>query len=956
MAMTMRSCAVLAGTALALASWTGVASAQETAMDLSALMDAGGDKGGNKDKKKPDFPPFDEVSDGFEKVANNGDGNGFYTLWVKKKNGQMLAELPSGFSGQKQFFAMTVPTGELFAGLQAGDLYCYWKRFDKRLALIAPNVSVKSSGDQESKDSIKRHFTDRVILDVPIVCMGPGGQPVIDMDDLLLGKASQLYGFYGSGMKRNLATIEKAKSFPDNIEVAFEVPTSGGTLQTFYYSISKIEGSPGYKPRVSDERLGYFTTAHRDLGKFSREDVWQRYITRWHLEKAEKNLSMSPPKEPIEFYIEHTVPVRYRRWVKEGIEYWNEAFEDIGITDAIVVHYQDKSTGTNMDKDPEDVRYNFIRWLSNDIGTAIGPSRAHPETGEILDADVVLTDGWIRAFYYQANEFLPGFALEGFAKEDLDWLEEHPQWDPRVRLASPSERQAILAERAVKRARRLAGDGDQHEPISIYAVEGVQELAQSIGSEAALCLASQGKAWDMTLAGLTFNMMGMLEEGEDDDTDRIDGIPEWFVGPMLADLVAHEVGHTLGLRHNFKASSLYSLGEMNSPDFKGKTPFTGSVMDYNPVNVNMDEGPVQGDFAMIHIGPYDRWVIAYGYTLDDPEEVLSRVSEENHAYATDWDTTGPDPLARRYDFAADPLEFAQNRMKIANWHRERILDEFVEDGDSWGRARRGYDITLGTQTSAVSMMANWIGGAFINKDKKGDPGARKPIEVVPAETQRKALDFVIANSFNDDAFGLTHELLEHMTIEKHTYGGQGSPYDDATWPVHDRVSGVQASALSMIMRPTTLRRVYDNEFLVPEDEDAFTLAEMMNTVTQAIWTETKRGSSGTFTTRKPMVSSLRRALQREHLERLIDLSMGDAYGTAGKTIANLAVAHLEEIRKNLNATMQGGSKVDPYTAAHFEEARTRIRKALDAQYIYNTDDMGGGGGGLIIMLGDEDAK
>ena len=107
------------------------------------------------------------------------------------------------------------------------------------------------------------------------------------------------------------------------------------------------------------------------------------YINRWHLQKRDSKLKLSPPKEPIRFYVEHTAPVRYRRWIKAGIDYWNKAFEKVGLVDAIVIEYQDASPDSraHMEKDPEDVRYNFIRWLNNDVGTAIGPSRVHPETG-----------------------------------------------------------------------------------------------------------------------------------------------------------------------------------------------------------------------------------------------------------------------------------------------------------------------------------------------------------------------------------------------------------------------------------------------------------------------------------------------------------------------------------------------------------------------------------------------
>ena len=937
--------------------------------DVAALMAAAAASGGSsgESKKQPDFPEWKEVSEGFSKVVSTADGSdSLYGIWTRAKDGQMLAELPAGYQGQKHYIALTVPTGELFSGLQAGDLYVSWKRFDKRLALIEPNLDVRSTGDQESKDSIGNHFVDRVVLDVPIVCMGPNNQPVIDMDDLLVGQASRFYGGYGNGMNRNLATITKAKAFPENVELAFTVPT-GGDLKTYHYSISRIPDGNGYQPRAADDRVGYFMTTYRDLGKFRDDQVRTRYINRWRLEKADPKLKLSPPKEPITFYVEHTVPIRYRRWVKEGVLFWNQAFERIGITDAVVVHYQDKATGAHMDKDPEDVRYNFLRWLSNDIGTAIGPSRAHPLTGQILDADIVLTDGWIRHFWYQSHEFLPQTAMAGFTEADLAWFSEHPDWDPRVRLAPPKDRAAVRAGVAEDRARSAVSG------LSSLATMGTQmrdssalhQLAARLGPDASLCLAAEGKAQQMSVAGLQFALGGLVggdaDDGERKDGDApaeddeeeeslIDGIPESFVGPMLADLVAHECGHTLGLRHNFKASSLYSLAEMNSAAFKGAKPFAGSVMDYIPVNINMDDGELQGDWAMIGCGPYDLWAIEYGYGFGDPAEVAKRCADPGLAYATDFDTAGPDPLARRYDFAADPLEYCESRMRLARQQRGKVLDDFVKDGDSWGRARRGYSITLGTQTQSLSMMANWVGGAFLNKDHKGDPGEREPIVPVPVETQRRALRFVIDNAFHDESFGLTPDLLQHMTLQKWSDPDDWfTAYDDATFPLHDRIAGIQASALSMLLSPTTLRRVYDNELLVPADEDALTLVELMATVGGDVWSELS-GGKGSFTNRKPMISSLRRNLQAEHVERLIDLSLGAVWGAVEKPVSNLAVAQLRDLSEQLAAALDGGG-LDDYSKDHLVEARIRIGKALDAQYVYNADAMGGGGS-TIFYLGE----
>lgn len=907
-----------------------------------------------------DFPPFDKVSEGFEKVVSSVDGASFYDLWVNKKNGNMLAELPRGYERQKHFFALTVSSGETFAGLQGADFYTYWKRYDDRLALIQPNMEVRSTGDAESKASLEQIWTDTVLLDVPILTMGPGGQPVIDMDALILGNASTFFGGSGRGLNTRLTTIKKSKTFEKNIEIAFEVPASAGRFKTFHCSISNVVGTAGYKPREADSRVGYFATSYRDLGKFDYKSKNVRYVNRWNLEKRDPNLKLSPPKQPIVFYVEHTVPVRYRRWVREGIEYWNKAFEQCGFLNAVEVRYQDATTGEHMDKDPEDARYNFIRWLSNDVGTAIGPSRAHPETGEILDADVVLTDGWIRAFWYQYNEYMPQLSTEGFSPELLAWLEKHPSWDPRIRMASPAQRDFILAQRAQRGVLPYGGHPIAMSDPTLMGDDEFDGLVGRVSQMNGLCMAADGRAFDMMLMRMHLEMLDMLpgQPDEDDDDedegdedpkeepketkgDVLDGVPDWFAGPALADLVAHEVGHTLGLRHNFKASSLYTMEEINSEDVKGTKPQTASVMDYNPVNINMEDGPVQGDYFMIDIGPYDMWAIKYGYTTDNKalEDILAECSKPEHVYGTDEDTFGPDPYARRYDFAKDTINFAKSRQRLVDYHRERILDGFVKEGESWAQSRRAYQITLAIQSSSISIMSNWVGGSFVNRDKKGDPGDRAPIEAVDPDQQREAIEWIIEHCFYDEAFGLTPELLTHMTVEK-WYDDMGSIMDDPTWPVHDRILGIQASALTQLMNPITLQYVWDNEYRDREN-DPLTLPELLDDLREAAWTEVNGEVDEHYTNAEPMISSLRRNLQREHLERLIDLTMpGDGFTAAEKPISNLALMNLRDLQSRIDETLgQANSKIDAYTVAHLTEAKNRIDQVLNAQYIYNTNDI-----------------
>lgn len=954
--MKIRDCfrAPMALLALAGAAWTPAALAQEDG---------------------PDFPPFAEVSKGYEKVVSTVDGQSFYTLWIRRKDGQILAELPRGWQGQKHFFAGAIAGGHPWAGLQSGyfynnaDRYAYWRRYDRRVALIAPQLEVKSTGDAESRDGVARHFTDRVLLDVPIVTMGPSGNPVIDMDDLIIDGAGRFFGGSASGLNANLATIKEVKAFPENVEISFEAPAAGGQLTTFHYSISLIPDNTGYRPRKADERLGYFTTEFSDFGKYKDDEVPIRYINRWHLEKRDPNLRLSPPKEPIVFYIEHTVPVRYRRWMKEGVLMWNKAFERVGIKDAIEVYYQDKETGAHMDKDPEDVRYNFILWLANNEGTAVGPSRTHPLTGQILDADVVITDGWIRYFWYQYKDLMPDILTQGFSPETLAWLETRPQWDPRLRLAPPVERNRILAERAARGPMPMGGHPAANVDSHLAGDDHYDGLFGCHQQHNGMCLAPMGKAMDMARAGLFMQIAGFADEPgvfaqpadpaqpgagepkkpEEPKEDTLDGIPESFVGPLLADLVAHEVGHTLGLRHNFKASSIYTLAQINSEEFKGKKPFTGSVMDYNPVNFNkLAEGGFQGDFGMVDIGPYDFWVIEYGYTTDEKQlpAILARVSEPELAFGTDEDTWGSDPLIRPYDFTSKPLDFAKAQVALAAQHRGKLLDAFVDKGEAWSKARRGYRITFFMQAQAVSMMAQWVGGAHVNRDRKGDPGNRAPIVPVAAADQRDALAFVLQNSFQDESFGLTPDMLTYFARDAWT-----GTMDDSAWPVHDEIMGFQASVMTMLLNPTTLKGVYDNELMIASDKDALTLPELLDTVFANVWKELDAPPQGQFSARRPMISSLRRNLQREHMERLIDLAGPDSgFSAAYKPISNLALAQLRDLKAKVDKALQGPS--DPYTKAHLSEVSARVDKVLNATYIYNQAS-GSPFGGLFLRTAPE---
>ena len=162
----------------------------------------------------------------------------------------------------------------------------------------------------------------------------------------------------------------------------------------------RVTAAPGERPAPGTgeaARLDHLVISPvKDFSSDNNDTAFLRYVKRWRLERAEpedpkRPGRLSAPKKKIVFWIEKSVPMEYRAYVREGILEWNKAFEKIGFRDAIEVRQQEIE-----DFDPEDINYNTFRWITSDQGYAMGPSRANPLTGEILDADIVFDGSMVR--------------------------------------------------------------------------------------------------------------------------------------------------------------------------------------------------------------------------------------------------------------------------------------------------------------------------------------------------------------------------------------------------------------------------------------------------------------------------------------------------------------------------------------------------------------------------------
>ena len=392
-------------------------------------------------------------------------------------------------------------------------------------------------------------------------------------------------------------------------------------------------------------------------------------INRWRLEKANPKAKLSPPKKQIVWYIEDNVPEEYRPYVQEGILEWNKAFEKIGYKDAIAVRWQHERD----DFEPEDINYCTLRWITTGSTFAMSGLRSEPahrrddrrrrdlrrELDQDLARGVCVPDG-------RAHP-RPG-----------PWRPRHPA--PH-RSRSPW-REIISPIMAMKQGFGLAVASSRHRPRRGAATP------QSCGThprqrdgrpwpldvvpsgwdpiQAHLCQRiepgpAQPRATtrppspsEMRFATLALAMADQTPADKDKDKEKDKDknkdkrkqkrkrnrlkLPEEFLGQAIKEVVMHEVGHSLGLRHNFKASIMLRPDQINDTSITRVKGMTGSVMDYNPINI-APKGQKQGDYASTTIGPYDYWAIEYAYTAGRRQRGR-RAQEDRRSFA------GPRPRLR----------------------------------------------------------------------------------------------------------------------------------------------------------------------------------------------------------------------------------------------------------------------------------------------------------------------
>ncbi|MBL4848519.1 MAG: zinc-dependent metalloprotease [Planctomycetes bacterium] len=849
--------------------------------------------------------------------------DGFLNLWrptkaSTEKGQRILASIDKAQLGKPFFLATSISGGSDYAGWQWEDKLVRLERFDKQLLLIELNTQQRAEKGKPIAEVVSRTYEDRLISSFPITAIGKKGELLFDLGQLLAGNYSTFFGGFFS-LRSSLAQFVKVKAFPKNVEVGIRMPLYGdGTFMTLHYSISELPALKDYTARDADDRVGYFLTAVRDYSKGKPQDGRMvRMINRWKLEKADASLKLSPPKEPIVFYIERTVPIAYRQAVAAGILEWNKAFEQIGIRGAIVVRQQ---TDTQFsDIDPEDVRYNFFRWITSESAFAMGPSRVDPRNGRILDADIIFDDSMLRGYMTDYDVLLRDAPKKQLTRASAQLLEDHPRLHP---LAHKRTRKPDPRLQSLKQALREVLRPNDKATRTIKTADQLNEFVRQRGR---LCQVGSYMPQQVGLLRLALSNAATGKGGFSPYIDQI-----------VKETVMHEVGHTLGLRHNFQASSWLTFEQINAKDRPGA--ISASVMDYHPVNL---AGPdlAQGNFLATTIGPYDMIAIEYGYSLSkegskELKAIPRKIAAQGLPYATDEDVGSPDASIARWDLGKNPIAFANARTKLVQKLWKDLEKRVVSDDQGYSRLRRALNILLfEVQTSALSV-SRQIGGLEFHRDHKGDPNARPPISVTPAADQRAALKWLAEHILEGKALRVPPELEEKLAAGRWVHWGTRDGSATLDYSVMDRVVGIQSWILFALTADDVLARVWENEARQARVRGAkpLTVVELFDTIERAVFKDFEK-PIGAASAVNPYVARQRQALQDAYVRRLIALSLGN--GTAPAVANKMATQRLLQLEGNFAAVLAGAKgKLDPYTRAHLEVLRARAKKVRNPEYVH----------------------
>ncbi|MBK8321384.1 MAG: zinc-dependent metalloprotease [Betaproteobacteria bacterium] len=826
---------------------------------------------------------------------------GYFTL--HQKDEKVWIEIKADQFDKPFFFSGNIPRsiGErmLYGGQMghshfgapfAGSHMAKWKKIGNQVQLIAMNTAYFAKEGTPQAQFVSESFSDSLIASAPVAAAAhPDTKAVVvEANALLFG---DILG-YGTTIERafrmpfaldarntSVSRVTNTDTVTSvQVNAHFAVPKISPPPLTpspvpmppppkatpdprsffvgFQYNFMPLPAEP-MRARPADERLGHFTVDRVDYTEDTSPKLKSYIVTRWRLEKKDPAAALSEPKQPVTYWIDKNIPEKYRASVKAGILEWNKAFEKIGYKDAIVVKQQtDKDAFDTMDSG-----HASVRWFTGaDVGFAIGPSHVDPRSGEILDADIGMSDVFGRG------------------------------------------------------ARRLRAEDTAH-PLEVATTPRAETIAESMGYRRGFLACNYlGESAQQ----LEFAMDLLEARGLDMSSPEAEEIAQAYV----KDVVMHEVGHTLGFQHNFRASSVYTLKQIQDPAFTKANGITTSVMDYTPFNLAV-KGEKQGEYSQSTLGPYDYWAVEYAYKevpAEREKEELARIAARSTepllAFANDYDAgSGPylgiDPEVNLFDLGSDPLAFYKRRLTLSRELWDRLQSMTLATGESYERYTRSFANGFAQLARVAPLAAKYVGGVKMVRDRAGT--GRPLYEPTPVAKQREALAMITNDLLRPDSFRFKPEFVSRIGIDH--FERPRNP--DVS--IAGAVLNVQKAVLDQLMADAVATRLLDSQDKVADKAKAMRLSEVYDTVQGAVWTELKAGGD---------ISGMRRNLQREHLRRVSTALIRPSATTPADARALQRENAVELQQQIRSALAKGGQSKE--ARAHLNESLNTLSEALKA--------------------------
>lgn len=891
--MLVAMLAALTGCASMAGGRSDAVAATRTAAAASAASAASAPVGAASAVARPDPAapkPFAEVIKGATQQA------GFVPVW--RKDEKVWLEIPAELLDRPFLMSANIATSIGERGLYGGQMGPAWlasfRRVNNQVQLIALNTEYVASG-AAMKATVSQSFSESLLAAATVASAPHPERKSVLVDAAFLIADLPSYGTQLEAafrlpfaLDRGNSSIDKSRVTEDlttlNLRMHFAtaripapplmpppvpspappstVPDPRSFFVGYVYNFTRLAEQP-MAVRQADPRVGHFTDTVTDLSTDLQVNPKRYHVNRWRLEKAEPAAAVSAPKQPIVFWLDKNIPPAYRKSVTEGVLEWNKAFERIGFRNAIEVRQQPD----DADWDSMDSRHASIRWfVGADVGFARGPSHSDPRTGEIIDADIAMSDVFGRGARRFRVESVGGGTATNFATP----------------IALPWTKAAAQA-----------------------------------------CEYADAAATEFEFA------LDLLEARGELAPDSPEA--EAFAQSVVRDTIMHEVGHVLGLTHNFKASTVYSRAQLQDRDFTEKNGISGSVMDYNAFNLAV-AGERQASFNNTTLGPYDYWAIEYAYKPIEPadearelERIAARSNEPLLAFANDPDAGGSpandgiDPLVNRFDLGDDPLAYYRKRLQLSRELWDRVQTRTPQPGEDPTRQRRALLTGFTALRDAPALVGKYVGGMYTARAVPG-VGSRAAFVPVEPARQREALQFLASGLFSADSFRFRPQFLATLTPDYREWNRAGLV------SIPSAVLQLQSMALDRLLSLGTASRLLDLPLYLPEGDrkGLISLNEVYLTVQSAVWSELKSGGE---------IDRLRRNLQREHLRRLHALLVrvtAPLPADAQSLLRLNATALRDDLRQALaRRTWSVESR------AHLQESLALLEQALGATMLRN---------------------